>query len=125
MTVVVDTSILIDLLRGRPEAVELLQRKRRAGPLWASEITRLEVLAGMRASEEADTRALLAVLRWRTLDAEIAEHAGALGRRWLPSHSGIDGADLAVAATVVLLRGELLTMNIKHFPMFADLTRPY
>jgi predicted nucleic acid-binding protein len=59
------------------------------------------------------------------VDAEVAEEAGALGRQWLPSHHTIDSADLAIAATVILNRSSLLTRNIRHFPMFADLNLPY
>jgi predicted nucleic acid-binding protein len=43
----------------------------------------------------------------------------------LPSHHGIDGADLAIAATAILTGAELLTLNVRHFPMFPTLRRPY
>ena len=85
----------------------------------------MEVLAGMRPREEAATRALLAVLTWHPLDDRVAEVAGDLGRRWLPSNRGIDSADLAIASTAVLLDAALLTRNVKHFPMFSDLSAPY
>jgi len=46
----VDTSVIIDVLRGRPEATDALVAARAtAGPLHASEITRAEIIAGMRA----------------------------------------------------------------------------
>ena len=125
MTAVVDTSILIDYLRGEEQAAAVLERERAAGPLQASEITRLEVLAGMRPGEEAATRSLLSALEWHPVDADIAEEAGALGREWLPSHHAIDGADLAIAATAIRTGSRLLTRNIRHFPMFADLQPPY
>lgn len=125
MSVLVDTSVLIDVLRGEAAAAEILRDARLDGPLHASEVTRLEVLAGMRAAEETPTRALLAVLNWRPLDAQVAEVAGELGRRWLPGNRGIDAADLAIAATAVLLDAPLLTRNVKHFPMFAGLSAPY
>lgn len=121
----VDTSILIDVLRGRDEAVAALREARHAGPLHASEVTRLEVLAGMRPKEEPATRALLGALTWHPLDARIAEIAGELGRRWLPAHRGIDSADLAIAATAIALGAPLATRNVKHFPMFEDLVSPY
>lgn len=79
----------------------------------------------MRATEEDATRSLLSTLIWHPVDADVAEEAGALGRRWLPSHHTIDGADLAIAATAVRGRSRLLTRNVKHFPMFADLQLPY
>lgn len=125
MTVLVDTSVLIDYLRGHEDAAQLLESERAAGLVHASEITRLEVLAGMRVAEEGQTRSLLSIFAWHAVDAVIAEKAGELGRAWLPSHRGIDAADLAIAATTVLLDARLLTMNVRHFPMFAKLTRPY
>ncbi len=125
MRVLVDTSILIDYLRGGQGAADVLERERAAGALHASEITRLEVLAGMRMTEEHQTRLLLSTLHWHPVDAEVAEKAGELGRTWLPTHRGIDGADLAIAATAVLLDARLITRNVRHFPMFADLSRPY
>lgn len=125
MTAVVDTSVLVDHLRGVAGATDVLTRSRAAGPLWASEVVRLAILAGMRPREGERTEALLSVLSWRPLDEAVARTAGELGRAWLPSHSGIEAADLAVAATATLLRAPLLTTNIRHFPMFADLQRPY
>ncbi|MGH8862377.1 MAG: type II toxin-antitoxin system VapC family toxin [Jatrophihabitantaceae bacterium] len=125
MTAFVDTSVLIDYLRGHEGAAAVLENERAAAPLQASEITRLEVLAGMRPAEEDATRSLLSALAWHPVDAEVAEDAGALGRRWLPGHHTIDGADLAIAATVIRTGCHLLTRNVRHFPMFADLRAPY
>lgn len=125
MTVLVDTSILIDYLRGHESAADLLEAERATGRLHASEITRLEVLAGMRPREENETRSLLSTFRWHAVDAEVAEKAGELGRAWLPSHGAIDSADLAIAATVVLIDARLLTLNVRHFPMLSGLKRPY
>ena len=124
MSALVDTSVLIDHLRGHEPAARLLEEERAAGVLHASEITRLEVLAGTRSAED-QTRSLLSTLIWHPVDAEVAEEAGVLGRRWLPSHNTVDGADLAIAATAILIGGRLLTMNVRHFPMFPDLRPPY
>jgi predicted nucleic acid-binding protein len=125
VSALVDTSVLIDYLRGHRDAAQVLERERAAAPLHASEMTRSEVLAGMRAAEEEGTRSLLSTLIWHPLDADVAEEAGALGRRWLPSHRAIDGADLAIAATAIRGGSRLLTRNVRHFPMFADLRSPY
>ncbi len=125
MSVLVDTAILIDHLRGDERAARLLEVQRTVGPLHASEITRLEVLAGMRPTEEEPTQLLLSTLIWHPVDADVAEQAGALGRHWLPRHHTIDGADLAIAATAIVAGCELLTLNVRHFPMFPQLRRPY
>ena len=122
---VVDTSVLIDVLRGNSAAADVLRNALRAGPLHGSEITRLEVLAGMRTDERAPTLGLLDILTWHPLDQRLAELAGELGRRWLPGNRGIDTADLAIAATTVALDAPLLTCNVKHFPMFPELAPPY
>lgn len=122
---VVDTSIIIDVLRGHPDARAFLRRLREAGPVHASQMTRLEVLAGMRSIEEQATRALLDLFVWHSLDEEIAELAGELGRRWLPAHGGIDSADLVIAATAMRLDMNLASRNVRHFPMFAGLQSPY
>lgn len=125
MSAVVDTSVLIDYLRGHEGAADLLEKQRTLGSLHASEITRLEVLAGMRPEEAEQTRSLLSALVWHPVDAAVAEEAGALGRRWLPSYSGIDSADLAIAATATMAGLPLLTMNVRHFPMLPGLRPAY
>ncbi len=125
MSALVDTSVLIDYLRGHRDAAKILEQERAAAPLHASEMTRLELLAGMRPTEEQGTRSLLSVLVWHPVDDDVAEEAGTLGRRWLPSHRNIDGADLAIAATAIRTGSRLLTRNVRHFPMFKDLSAPY
>jgi predicted nucleic acid-binding protein len=125
MTVLVDTSVIIDYLRGDLRAEEVLESHRSLAPLHASEITRLEVLAGMRPNEEGGTRSFLSIFVWHPVDTLIAERAGEIGRRWLASHRAIDSADLAIAATAMITGCELLTCNVKHFPMFAGLKKPY
>jgi hypothetical protein len=125
MTALVDTSVVIDYLRGHPGAAELLEAERAASPLHASEITRVEVLAGMRPEEEEGTRSLLSTLIWHPVDSEVAEEAGALGRKWFPGHQAIDSADLAIAATALRVDARLLTKNVRHFPIFAALRAPY
>jgi predicted nucleic acid-binding protein len=125
MMVVIDTSILIDVLRGEPAAAAVLRKAREAGPLHASEVTRSEVLAGMRAREEDATRALFGAFTWHPLDERLSEIAGELGRQWLPGNRGIDSAGLAIAATAIALDARLFTRNVKHFPMFDGLSAPY
>jgi len=125
VTAFVDTSVLVDVLRGSRLARDLLVAKRREGALHSSEVVRAEVLSGMRKAEEARTRDLLDSLEWHPVDQEVAEEAGRLGRRWLGSHGGIDTADLLVAATARLAGLELLTRNVRHFPMFPSLRPPY
>ncbi|HEY3218721.1 MAG TPA: type II toxin-antitoxin system VapC family toxin [Candidatus Limnocylindria bacterium] len=124
---VLDTSVLIDHLRGAPRAAtELIPRALdRGDEVWSSHIVRAELLAGMRADEEAATRELIRLISWVEVDESLAEAAGALGRRFLRSHPGIEVADLIVAALAESLDAQLKTTNVKHYPMFAGLKSPY
>ncbi|GAA1740845.1 type II toxin-antitoxin system VapC family toxin [Isoptericola hypogeus] len=126
MTVLVDTSVFIDHLRGRAEARDALATARRDGhQITASALTRAELLGGMRSSEKARTRALFLAVGWVDVDREIAERAGELARQYRRSHAGIDLVDYVIAATAELSGGELLTRNVKHFPMIVGLAAPY
>lgn len=126
MRLVLDTSVLIDHLRGRPPGAEFIAAAiGRGDELWSSHIVRAELLAGMRKEEEGPTRDLMRLISWSDVDESIAEAAGALGRRYLRSHPGIDVADLLIAALVQQIDADLKTTNVKHFPMFPDLKAPY
>jgi predicted nucleic acid-binding protein len=126
MTVLLDTSVLIDHLRGHRAA-----RERMAGAvsdgnrLAASVVVKVEILAGMRAVEEHATRRLLDALEWFPVLDSIAESAGQLANRYLRSHPGVDPMDFIVAATAIAHDASLWTRNVKHFPMFDDLASPY
>ncbi len=126
MAIVVDTSVLIDHLRGEEAARGALRGAAADGErLVASVLTRVEVLAGMRIAEERATRRLLDSLDWIEVDAELAERAGILANRYLPSHPGVDPVDYVIAATAERLDARLWTRNVRHFPMFPELESPY
>lgn len=126
MTIVLDTSVLIDHLRGEPQARAALEEAVAEGEsLVASVLTKVEILAGVRPSEEHDTWLLLAVIDWIPVDERLAERAGAIANRYLRSDPGVDPVDYVIAATAEHLGARLWTRNLKHFPMFPDLTAPY
>jgi predicted nucleic acid-binding protein len=126
MTILLDTSILIDHLRGGTAARDAMAGAVAEGErLTASVVVKVEVLAGMRAAEEAATRRLLDALEWFPVDDGVAEHAGLLANRFLRSHPGVDPVDFIIAATAIVHDASLWTRNLKHFPMFAGLEAPY
>jgi len=126
VTVVVDTSVLVDHLRGDARARKVLLAAREDGDdLAASVLTRTELLAGVRSRERRELEALFTVLRWVDVDREIADRAGGLANRYLASHRDIDTVDYVIAATAEALGAHLLTKNVKHFPMIAGLRPPY
>ena len=126
MNVVVDTSVLIDHLRGDQRALDvLLERVRDGDDLWGVSVSRTEILVGVRDGEEAATERLLGQLHWLDVDVELADLAGRLGRRYLRSHPGVDTVDYLIATAVEKLEARLLTLNVRHFPMIAGLAPAY
>jgi hypothetical protein len=77
MTLLLDTSVLIDHLRGKEAARRALATAVDDGErLVSSVVVKVEVLAGMRSAEEHHTRRLLDALYWIPVDDDIAERAG-------------------------------------------------
>lgn len=123
---VLDTSVAIDHLRGVDPAVNLLAEALNAGEaLVASEVVRFELLAGAHEKEMGALEDFSSALSWVPVSEEVARTAGALAKRHRRSHSGIDDADYLIAATALLLEADLLTTNIRHFPMIPELRAPY
>jgi len=123
---VLDSSILIDLLRGRREALELLvSLTNDRDEMWGVTPMRTEVLGGVRAGEEDRTAALLDLLHWQDVTIEVADQAAALARTWRASHGAIGTVDYLIAAATSLIGGRLLTLNTRHFPMIEGLEPPY
>jgi predicted nucleic acid-binding protein len=126
MSLVVDTSVLIDHLRGNLAARQALADAAAGDArLTSSAVVKVEVLAGMRPAEKHKIRWLLDALDWIAVDDNIAERAGLLANRYLRSHPGVDPVDYIIAATVQRHDAALWTRNLEHFPMFSDLASPY
>jgi predicted nucleic acid-binding protein len=121
-----DTTVAIDHLRGVESAVDLLRRLVDAEetPL-ASELVRFELLAGVRDDELEVLEEFFSALTWVPVDKGVSRTAGLLARKHRSAYSGIDDVDYLMAATALVLDAELLTTNVRHFPMFAGLRSPY
>lgn len=122
----VDTTVAIDHLRGNASATGLLRRLIASDEtLAASEIVRFELIAGVRESEVATLERFFVAFSWVPVDEQVSRTAGALARENRRAHSGIDDSDYLIAATALLLDAELLTTNVRHFPMLAGLRTAY
>jgi predicted nucleic acid-binding protein len=121
--ILLDTSVLIDVLRGSPPAIEWLGSLQEVPS--CSELTRAEVLRGVRSPELSRTDRLLSSLRWVAVDEPISRRGGELGRRYRRSHHSLSIIDFLIAGTAQLVDAELATANVRHYPMFPGLTPPY
>jgi predicted nucleic acid-binding protein len=122
----IDTTIAVDHLRGVDVAVELMTTLiEEDETLTASELVRFELLAGVLPSEMDAFEQFCSSLVWLPVDEDIARAGGSLARKYRKSYSGIDDVDYLIAATAITFDADLLTTNVRHFPMFPDLAPPY
>jgi predicted nucleic acid-binding protein len=118
-----DTCIVIDLLRGRDAAADFVGGL--AGAPAVSAITATEIIAGCRnAKERRQIDQLFSQYTVLDVDLEIASLAGEFVRQYGPGHA-TDPIDAVIAATAKIRDLPLATLNLKHFPMFSGLKRPY
>ena len=121
-----DTSVAIDHLRGARPAVDLLTRFiDEEEPVVASEVVRFELVAGAREDELEALEQFFSALSWVPVDEAITRTAGSLARQHRRAYSGIDDADYLIAATATVLDAELVTTNVRHFPMLVGLRPAY
>jgi predicted nucleic acid-binding protein len=119
----VDTNILIDVLRERAAAVSFIRPLRQLSAISA--LTYTELLSGVRSEKEFETTKKFSlsctILPFGDTEAELA---GDFIHRFAQSHA-VALPDAAIAATAQIHGLELITLNHKHFPMFKALHRPY
>src|SRR5438477_6746242 len=98
-TLLIDTDILIDYLRGYKKAIQFLESSRE--PLLLSVINIAELYAGIRDNrEQMALEQFLQVFDVIDLDNEIAKLAGRFRRDYSKSH-GTGLADALIAATAI------------------------
>lgn len=113
--VILDTDVLIDLLRGYAPTRDFLQERISHSIPCCSVISVAEIHAGMRPEEEAVTRDLLDGLNIIPLTRQIAEVAGHFKGR--TRNQRLELADCLIAATALLEGAALATGNVKDYPM--------
>jgi len=113
--IVLDTDVLIDLLRGRKATQGFLAEATRHAVPCCSVISVAEIYAGMRPSESASTAALLDALVIVPVTREIAELAGRFKARTRIRR--LELADCLIAASAVTEQAPLATGNAKDYPM--------
>lgn len=125
MAVLVDTSVLIDHLRGEERARKLLVEAFSVGKqVSGSVLTRIEILTGLHPGEEEATSALLDLVDWVPVDRTVAEQAGRYARLHTDA-AALHPIDLVVAATSQTMGATLWTRNVERYPMFPGLRTPY
>ncbi len=120
-----DTDVLVDYLRGVPEASSFLEMQFTKSLCCVSTITVAELYAGVREGKESATLAkFLGLFNVLGVTEAIAQQGGLYRRDYGKSH-GIGLADAIIAATACLSEATLVTFNKKHYPMLEVVYVPY
>jgi predicted nucleic acid-binding protein len=124
--ILVDSDVLIEHLRGTAAARDwLLAARQSSGPLAISVVSLTEIAGGMRSPERREVMRLLGSMQRFEVTEQVAWRAATLMREHRRSHSGIGLGDFLIAATALTEGLEIVTLNIRHYPMFPELARPF
>lgn len=117
MLVVLDSTVLIDYLRGRP-AVQRVARLRKASEVPATTAINVEeILRGARPNELHSVDTLLRGLIVLPVDEAIGRTAGHWRRDFASRGTTLAQADCLIAAATAASGGRLATGNPTDFPM--------
>lgn len=118
MTILLDTSVIVDALKTkRHRHILLRELALRGDTLVCCAINVAEVYAGMRPHEEEPTAELLDGLECIEVERDLAERAGRLKFEWQGKGQTIHIPDAIIAAVALTFGLTLATDNRKDFPM--------
>ena len=115
--ILLDSTVLIDALRGRPAAERVRAMRRIGDQPWVCVISIEEIWRGLRDRERTNARRLMRGLRL----APLGKDEGTLAGTWRRDHAKegvtLHQADCLIAASAVGIDALLATGNPTDFPM--------
>jgi predicted nucleic acid-binding protein len=113
-----DTDVIINLLKKHPETVERFIELSEHGTIFLlSPIVIAEIYAGAFKHEHPQIETFLSLCQPLTLDGEVARMTGHYANRYRKAFQGISLEDYFLAATARQQHCPLWTGNRKHYPM--------
>ncbi|HWY17654.1 MAG TPA: PIN domain-containing protein [Solirubrobacteraceae bacterium] len=112
-----DTTVLIDVLRGRPAGERVRDLHREGQAPWICAVNVEEVLRGAAARDEAATVRFLEGLHLAPLGRREGERAGRWRRDYARRGITLGQGNCLIAAAAVGIDARLATGNPEHFPM--------
>ena len=112
-----DSTVLIDALRGREAAGRVAGLRRVGTEPWVCAISVEEIWRGIRAGEESDVRRLFNGLRLAPLGIAEGVRAGEWRRDYAARGVTLHQADCLIASAAIGVGASLATANVDDFPM--------
>lgn len=112
-----DTTVLIDVLRGRPAAERLRGLRESSEPPFVCAINIEEIVRGLRPAERDAVGVLLDACKLAPLGRAEGERAGEWRQRFATRGITLSQAGCLVAAAAVGVGAVLATGNPRDFPM--------
>ncbi len=112
-----DSTVIIDALRGRPAAARIAGLRRTGVEPWACVISVEEIWRGLRQEEQPVARRLFRGLRLAPLGLAEGVMAGTWRREFAARGITIHQADCLIAAATIGIGATLATANVADFPM--------
>lgn len=117
MALLLDTTVLIDVLRGRPAGDRLRALRRTEEPPYTCAINIEELMRGIRPTESRAVARLVDGLRVAPLGRREGEVAGLWRRDFAGRGVTLSQSDCLIAAAAIGVGAGLATGNPKDFPM--------
>jgi predicted nucleic acid-binding protein len=116
-SILLDTTVLIDALRGRPAAERLRRLRQHGDDPCICAVNVEEVVRGLRPGEETPARRLIDGMRVVPLGDAEGWQAGEWRRTYAAGGITLTQADCLIAAAALAAGGGLATGNPRDFPM--------
>lgn len=117
MRLVLDTTVLIDTLRGCPVADRVRSLAETESPPWVCAVTIEEIWRGARPSEEDEILRLMTGLRIAPLGAAEGRRAGIWRRDFAARGVTLSQSDCLIAAAALGVEAAIATGDPGGFPM--------
>ncbi len=123
---ILDTSFLIDVLRGEDTVEEAVQTVDERGMAHVSSVTVMELWEGIHLADSSENertvvKNLLTDVRELPFDRECATTAGEINAALQRNGNTIEDADVMIAATALVHDVPVVTNNVDRFERIEDL----
>ncbi len=124
MKYLLDTTVLIDYLKGCDDVVDKIKGLAKSGAILGCCCVNItELYRGLREKEKAGADKLISHLHYFEITPKIARTAGEYQNEYAKKGITLSLADVIIGTVAFANKAILLTANIKHYPMPVTLER--